>query len=63
MTNGRGSFMVDKQGFYSYKVEGWVDYALNWQHGIERKIEDGQKVSSELLEGISFLKPLLKKGK
>jgi starch synthase (maltosyl-transferring) len=57
----KGSFMVDKQGFYSYKVEGWVDYALNWQHGIERKIEDGQKVSSELLEGISFLKPLLKK--
>ena len=55
------SFKVNKQGFYSYKVEGWVDYALNWQHGIERKIDDNQHVKSELLEGITFLKPLLKK--
>ena len=54
------SFTVEKQGFYSYKIEGWVDYALNWQHGIERKIDDGQKVTSELLEGVDFLKALLK---
>lgn len=57
----KASFTVEKQGFYSYKVEGWVDYALNWQHGIERKIEDNQHVKSELLEGIVYLKPLLKK--
>ncbi|WP_299113808.1 alpha-1,4-glucan--maltose-1-phosphate maltosyltransferase [uncultured Winogradskyella sp.] len=57
----KASFVVDKQGFYTYKVEGWVDYALNWQHGIERKIEDNQYVKSELLEGITYLKPLLKK--
>ncbi len=55
------SFIVEKQGFYTYKVEGWVDHALNWQHGIERKIEDNQRVTSELLEGIEYLKPLLKK--
>ncbi|MDJ0646721.1 MAG: alpha-1,4-glucan--maltose-1-phosphate maltosyltransferase [Flavobacteriaceae bacterium] len=55
------SFMVEKQGFYTYLVEGWVDHALNWQHGIERKIEDNQKVISELLEGAEYLKPLLKK--
>jgi starch synthase (maltosyl-transferring) len=57
----KSSFQVKKQGFYSYKVQGWVDYALNWQHGIERKIDDGQHVKSELLEGITLLKPLLKK--
>ena len=50
-----GSFVVGKQGLYDYKVQGWVDYALNWQHGIHRKIEDQQKVNSELLEGISYL--------
>lgn len=55
------SFKVKKQGFYTYKVEGWVDYALNWQHGISRKIEDSQKVNSELLEGVGYLKTLLKK--
>lgn len=56
----KSSFIVKKQGFYSYKVEAWVDYALNWQQGIGRKIEDNQHVKSELLEGIEFLKPLLK---
>ena len=29
------TFKVEQQGFYQYKVQGWVDYALNWQHGIE----------------------------
>ena len=57
----QASFMVEKQVYYTYKVEGWVDYALNWQHGIERKIDDGQQVTSELLAGITYLKPLLAK--
>ena len=57
----KASFSVSKQGFYTYKVEGWVDYALNWQHGIHRKIDDNQKVTSELLEGIAFLKAISKK--
>ena len=55
------SFMVEKQGFYAYKVQGWVDYALNWQHGITRKIEDNQYVTSELLEGIEYIKEIAKK--
>jgi len=57
----RASFVVKKQGFYTYKVEGWVDHALNWQHGIERKIDDNQHVTSELLEGVDYLKALLNK--
>ncbi len=57
----KASFIVEKQGFYTYKVQGWVDYALNWQHGIERKIDDNQHVSSELLEGVEFLKTISKK--
>ncbi len=51
-------FTVKKQGYYIYKVEAWVDYALNWQHGIIRKIQDGQYVKSELLEGIEFVKEI-----
>ncbi len=57
----KASFVVEKQGFYNYKVEGWVDYALTWQHGIERKIDDRQHVNSELLEGVAFLKAIAKK--
>ena len=57
----KASFTVEKQGFYTYRIQGWVDHALNWQHGIERKIEDGQHVNSELLEGAELLKPIIKK--
>ena len=57
-----GEFSVQKQGFYQYRVEAWVDYALNWQHGIERKIADNQQVQSELLEGAEYyIKPIVSK--
>lgn len=49
-------FKVQKQGYYTYFIEGWVDYALNWQHGTERKIQDNQYVKSELLEGAEYVK-------
>ena len=52
------SFITSKQGFYTYKLEGWVDYALNWQHGIQRKIDDYQHVNSELLEGAELLEKI-----
>ncbi|MFL1010520.1 alpha-1,4-glucan--maltose-1-phosphate maltosyltransferase [Flavisericum labens] len=55
------SFKVEKQGFYTYKVQAWVDYALNWRYGLIRKINDGQHVVSELLEGAEFIEPLIKK--
>ncbi|MBF4470972.1 alpha-1,4-glucan--maltose-1-phosphate maltosyltransferase [Flavobacterium sp. HJJ] len=52
-------FHVEKQGKYTYFVEGWVDYALNWQHGTERKINDNQYVKSELLEGAEYIREIL----
>jgi starch synthase (maltosyl-transferring) len=52
-------FKVEKQGFYTYCIEGWVDYALNWQHGTERKINDNQHVKSELLEGAEYVRAIL----
>jgi len=52
-------FQIEKQGKYTYFVEGWVDYALNWQHGTERKINDNQYVKSELLEGAEYVRAIL----
>lgn len=49
-------FKVEKQGNYNYFVEAWVDYALNWQHGTDRKIQDNQYVKSELLEGAEYVR-------
>jgi starch synthase (maltosyl-transferring) len=56
----KGKFQVKKQGFYQYRIEAWMDYALNWQHGTERKIKDGQYVKSELLEGAEYCIPIFK---
>ncbi len=53
------TFEVTKQGYYTYFVEGWVDYALNWQHGTERKIQDNQYVKSELLEGAEYVQAVM----
>lgn len=53
------SFTVEKQGFYEYQLRAWVDHALNWQHGIEAKIKDGQHVRSELLDGVQYLEHLV----
>jgi starch synthase (maltosyl-transferring) len=53
------TFQVTKQGHYSYFVEGWVDYALNWQHGTDRKIKDNQYVKSELLEGSEYVRSVM----
>lgn len=52
------AFKVVNQGYYEYKIIGWVDYALNWQHGILAKLKDGQYVRSELLDGIQYLEHL-----
>ncbi len=57
----QAAFFVNTQGFFEYKVQAWVDYALNWRHGLIRKINDGQHVASELLEGAAYLKALFKK--
>jgi starch synthase (maltosyl-transferring) len=54
-----GSFKVSKQGFYEYKIQGWVDHALNWQYGIGRKLGDNQHVKSELLEGAQYLEEIV----
>jgi starch synthase (maltosyl-transferring) len=55
-----GKFKVEKQGIYQFKIEAWVDWSLTWQHNIERKIQDGQNVKVELLDGVQYLEALKK---
>ncbi|MCB0473203.1 MAG: DUF3416 domain-containing protein, partial [Flavobacteriaceae bacterium] len=57
----KGSFKVKKQGFYFYKVQAWIDHPMSWQQGSIRKINDGQHIKSELLEGANYLKPVVKR--
>ncbi|MEZ0486313.1 alpha-1,4-glucan--maltose-1-phosphate maltosyltransferase [Fibrella aquatica] len=46
-----GTFAVEKLGRYHYTIEAWVDHIASWQHEIELKVADGQRISSELLAG------------
>ncbi|RYF64517.1 MAG: DUF3416 domain-containing protein [Cytophagaceae bacterium] len=46
-----GAFTVEKLGRYHYTIEAWVDHIASWQHEIELKVADGQRISSELLAG------------
>ena len=57
----KGSFKVKKQGFYLYKVQAWIDHPMSWQQGSIRKINDGQHIKSELLEGANYLNAIVKK--
>jgi len=42
-------------GLYAFTVEAWPDSFGTWVHELERKVEVGRDVSSELLEGATLL--------
>lgn len=51
-----GSFTVEKQGFYTYKIEAWVDHLLNWFKGFRKKYDDQQNMQVELEIGVNLLR-------
>jgi starch synthase (maltosyl-transferring) len=52
-TNDRweAAFTVESPGSYEYTVEGWVDRFATWRRDLIKKVDAGQEVTSELLEG------------
>ena len=55
-----GEFIAEKIGFYTFKIEAWLDHFATWQHEVDEKIKAGLKLEVELLVGINFLKEILK---
>ncbi len=53
-----GSFMVDKEGHHSFKIEAWVDHFLTWYNGVLKKAEAGQDLKIEILEGADYLRQI-----
>lgn len=51
----QAEFIAQKEGFYHYTIEAWVDHLASWEHEITLKIRDAQHVSSELLVGANLL--------
>jgi len=51
-----GSFVVDRCGGWSYRVEAWVDRVASYQDELRRKLDAAQTdLSSELAEGAVLL--------
>ena len=52
----RAEFTVSELGHYEYTVVGWVDRFASWRDGLQKKLDAGQDVSSELLEGAALIR-------
>ncbi|MCC5951628.1 MAG: alpha-1,4-glucan--maltose-1-phosphate maltosyltransferase [Acidimicrobiia bacterium] len=50
-----GRWVPPAPGRHHFHVEGWVDHFATWLDGTRRKVDDGQSVRSELLEGAALL--------
>ncbi len=50
-----GAFGLDDLGLWTYTLEAWTDVFGSWQRDLEKRIEAGQDIGSELLEGIACL--------
>ncbi len=46
-----GQFAVDTMGTWCYTVEAWTDTFGTWRSGLQKKVDAGQDVTVELLEG------------
>lgn len=47
--------IVEKQGFYTYTLEAWIDHAQTWQYGLRKKLDAGLNVQVELNDGLPLL--------
>ncbi|SFD26407.1 alpha-1,4-glucan--maltose-1-phosphate maltosyltransferase [Spirosoma endophyticum] len=63
LTNDRwgASFIVEKQGRYVYTIEAWIDHPATWQHEVDLKVADGQRITSELLAGAQYVDGMLER--
>jgi starch synthase (maltosyl-transferring) len=50
-----GSFPLDRVGQWFFTVEAWTDLFGTWQSELGKKVQAGQDVSSELLEGAQLV--------
>ena len=58
VTNDRweATFDVESIGGYEYTVEGWIDRFATWRRDLIKKVDAGQDVASELLEGSELIR-------
>lgn len=58
-----GSFKVEKEGYYSYKIMAWVDHYKSWKKGLIKKAEAKQDLSVEYKIGEKLLRDAASRAK
>ncbi len=56
------TFPVKFNGRYQYVVEAWTDRFATWRDGVVKKVDAGENVSVELIEGRNLVTEILSKG-
>lgn len=57
------TFQTNAKGLYRFSVEAWVDHFLTWHNGFIKKADAGQKLETELMEGVVLLEKISKTSK
>ena len=52
----QAAFVVETVGCYEYTVDAWVDRFATWRHQLVARVDAGQDVASELLEGAALVR-------
>ena len=50
------SLPLDRVGEWRFTVEGWIDRFATWRGELDKKVDAGQDVASELLEGADLVR-------
>ena len=58
-----GSFVVDRIGMWKFTVEGWTDAFGTWRSEFRKKVDAGQDVHVELLEGALLVRAAARRAK
>jgi starch synthase (maltosyl-transferring) len=57
------AFTADRIGRWVYAVEGWTDVFGTWRSGLRKKVDAGQEVGLELLEGAAMIRQAVRRAK
>ena len=49
------SFVVSEPGRYEYTLQAWIDRFASWRRDLSKKVDAGQDVHSDLLEGAELV--------
>ncbi|MFN2566435.1 MAG: maltotransferase domain-containing protein, partial [Gemmatimonadaceae bacterium] len=57
------AFTADRIGQWVFTIEAWTDFFTTWRSGLKKKVDAGQNVNLELLEGAAMVRQAVRRAK